>query len=98
MKVRLILSVKNGHNLTFVRCCDAVERPRLIRDVCVEIRPELDEEEGLMRTLLIEVFKAALLFGELVLDLPDVNRLGNKWTMIISKITAHQQGLGFPHL
>ena len=41
----------------------------------VEVRPELDEEEGLGRALLVQLLQPALLLGELVLDLAHVDRL-----------------------
>ena len=58
-----------------LRCCNVVVAILSFRDVCVEIGPELDEEEGVCRPLLVELLESALLFRELVLDLPDVDGL-----------------------
>ena len=57
------------------RRCDAVECVVAVGDVCVEIRPELDEEEGLGGAFLVQLFQTALLLGKLVLDLAHIDRL-----------------------
>ena len=40
--------------------------------------PELDQEEGVLWPLLVELLQAALLLRELVVDLPDVHRLQHR--------------------
>ena len=57
---------------------DAVEGVALVREVGVEVRPELDEEEGVARPLLVQLLQAPGLLGELVLYLPHVHRLQHK--------------------
>lgn len=37
--------------------------------------PEFNEEEGVLRALLIQLLESALLLGELVIDLSDVHSL-----------------------
>lgn len=37
--------------------------------------PELDEEEGIVRALLVQLLQASLLLGEFVVDLPHVDGL-----------------------
>ena len=54
---------------------DAVEGGCLIADLSVEVCPELDEEEGVLRPLAVEHLQPVVLFGELVLDLTDVHGL-----------------------
>ena len=46
-----------------------------VRDVGVEIRPELDEEERLGGALLVKLFQAALLLRKFVLDLAHIDGL-----------------------
>lgn len=53
----------------------AVERPGLVLDVGIEISPELDEEEGRLGTLVVELLEATLLLREFVVYLPDVDSL-----------------------
>ena len=70
----------DGHLLAaLVGGGDAVEgvlrAGRVGRAGVVEVRPELDEEEGLGRALLVQLLQTALLLGELVLDLAHVDRL-----------------------
>jgi hypothetical protein len=78
----LLTELKRGSSLTKckfenIRGVDAVEGI-LVGDVGVEVGPELDEEEGVLWTLLVEVLQPPALLGELVLYLPDINRLKNK--------------------
>jgi hypothetical protein len=54
---------------------DAVKSPGLVLDVGIEISPELDEEEGGLRTLVVQLLQAALLLREFVVYLPDVDGL-----------------------
>jgi hypothetical protein len=54
---------------------DAVEGVALVREIGVEVRPELDKEEGVPGSLLVELLQPAGLLRELVLDLPHVHRL-----------------------
>lgn len=54
---------------------NAVEGAGFVLDVGIEISPELDEEEGRLRALLVQLLKAALLLREFVDYLPDVDRL-----------------------
>ena len=61
-----------GKNL---RGGDAVEGVALVREIGVEVRPELDKEEGVPGSLLVELLQPAGLLRELVLDLPHVHRL-----------------------
>ena len=43
--------------------------------ICVQISPELDQEESVLRTLVVQILQAFTLLWELVLDLPHVHRL-----------------------
>ena len=52
-----------------------MEGVTLVRDLTVEVGPELDQEEGVGGSLPIQLLQAVRLFRELVLDLPHVNRL-----------------------
>lgn len=57
-----------------LRTRDAVKRFRAVLDVRVEIRPKLDQEERVLRPLLVQVFEAAFI-GEFVVYLLDIDRL-----------------------
>lgn len=52
-----------------------VESSRLVLDVGVEIRPELHEEEGYLRSFVVQLLEAAFLLRELVVNLPHVHCL-----------------------
>ena len=43
--------------------------------VCVEIGPELDQEESVLRSLVVQILQTFTLLRELVLDLSHVHRL-----------------------
>ena len=45
--------------------------------ICVQISPELDQEESVGRALGVELLQPVRLLGELVLDLADIQRLKN---------------------
>ena len=53
----------------------AVEGAWIVGNIGIEVGPELDEEEGLLGSLLVQLLQPLLLLGELVLDLPHVHRL-----------------------
>lgn len=55
-----------------------MEGVTLVRDLTVEVGPELDQEEGIGGSLAIELLQTVRLLRKLVLDLPDINRLGGK--------------------
>jgi hypothetical protein len=50
----------------------SVERPGLVRDVGVQVGPELDQVEGVLGTLLVQLLEPALLLRKLVLDLESI--------------------------
>ena len=52
-----------------------MEGVTLVGDLTVEVSPELDQEEGVGGSLSIELLQAVRLLRELVLNLPDINRL-----------------------
>ena len=54
---------------------NAIEGGSLVTYFGVEVRPELDEEESVLRALAVEHLQSVVLFRELVLDLPYVHRL-----------------------
>ena len=43
--------------------------------ICVEIGPELDQEESVLRSLVVQILQTFTLLRELVLDLPHVHGL-----------------------
>ena len=43
--------------------------------ICVEIGPELDQEESVLRSLVVQILQSFTFLRELVLDLPHVHRL-----------------------
>ena len=45
------------------------------RAVGVEVSPELDKEESVLRSVLKQILESSILLWELVIDLSDVNRL-----------------------
>ena len=53
----------------------AIEGGGLVTYFCVEIGPELDKEESVLRALAVQHLQSVVLFRELVLDLPYVHRL-----------------------
>ena len=55
---------------------DAVEGGCLIADLSVEVCPELDEEEGVLGALAVQLLQPVRFLREFVLDLPHVHRLG----------------------
>ena len=46
--------------------------------ICVEIRPELDQEESVLRSPVVQILQTFTLLRELVLDLPHVHRLNRR--------------------
>ena len=46
--------------------------------VCVEIGPELDQEESVLRSPVVQILQTFTLLRELVLDLPHVHRLNRR--------------------
>ena len=60
-----------------------MEGVTLVGDLAVEVGPELDEEEGVGGSLPIQLLQTVRLLRELVLDLPNINRL--KRNRFISK-------------
>ena len=56
---------------------DAVEGGCLIADLSVEVCPELDEEEGVLGALAVQLLQPVRLFRELVLNLSHVYWLQN---------------------
>jgi len=58
-----------------LRCGDSIKGSRFVRDICVEIGPELDQVEGVLGALLVQLLESTLLLRKLVLNLPDVDRL-----------------------
>ena len=54
---------------------DPIEGGSLITYLGVEVGPELDKEESVLRALAVEHLQSVVLFRELVLDLPHVHRL-----------------------
>ena len=61
---------------------DAIEGGGLVTNLCVEVGPELDEEESVLRALAVQHLQPVVLFRELVLDLPHVHRLGGRKGLI----------------
>ena len=55
-----------------------IEGGGLVTYFCVEVSPELDQEESVLRALAVQHLQAVVLFRELVLDLPHVHRLRGK--------------------
>ena len=60
----------------------AIEGGGLVTYFCVEIGPELDKEESVLRALAVQHLQSVVLFRELVLDLPHVHRLGGRKGLI----------------
>ena len=58
-----------------LRCGDSIEGIVIMVCICVQISPELDQEESVLRTLVVQILQAFTLLWELVLDLPHVHRL-----------------------
>ena len=54
---------------------DPIEGGSLVTYLGVEVGPELDKEESVLRALAVEHLQSVVLFRELVLDLPHVHRL-----------------------
>ena len=52
-----------------------MEGVTLVRDLTVEVGPELDQEEGVGGSLPIQLLQTVRLLRKLVLDLPHINRL-----------------------
>ena len=46
--------------------------------ICVEISPELHQEESVLRSLVVQILQSFTLLRELVLDLPHVHRLNRR--------------------
>lgn len=79
--------------ITFILTSDAIKDASFVLNACVEIGPELDQKEGVLRTLVIQLLKAPLLLRKLVIDLPDVHRL-QEWVCIGRRATnVHKQVL-----
>ena len=55
-----------------------MEGVTLVRDLTVEVSPELDQEEGIRGSLAIKLLQAVRLLRELVLNLPNIHRLRGK--------------------
>lgn len=62
----------------YVLAGHSVEGARLVGQTCVEVRPALDQVEGVLRTFVVHLFKAATLFGEFIADLSDIDGLQRK--------------------
>ena len=60
----------------YSRCADAIERIAVISVGHVEVGPELDEEEGVLGALAVQLLQPVRFLREFVLDLPHVHRLG----------------------
>ena len=61
-----------------------MEGVTLVRDLTVEVGPELDQEEGVGGSLPIQLLQAVRLLRELVLDLPHINRLMKNRFIIVN--------------
>ena len=61
--------------ITNLRCGDSIEGIVIMVCICVQISPELDQEESVLRTLVVQILQAFTLLWKLVLDLPHVHRL-----------------------
>ena len=46
--------------------------------ICVQIGPELDQEESVLRSLVVQILQSFTFLRELVLDLPHVHRLNRR--------------------
>ena len=46
--------------------------------ICVEISPELHQEESVLRSLVVQILQSFTFLRELVLDLPHVHRLNRR--------------------
>lgn len=57
---------------------NSVESTSLVLNVGVEVCPELDQEESILGSLVIQLFEATLLLWELVIDLPHIHGLKHK--------------------
>lgn len=64
-----------------LRACNTVESTGLVLHVRIEIRPEFDKEEGVLRALVVELLETALLLREFVVDLSHINGL-QQWIRI----------------
>jgi hypothetical protein len=54
---------------------NTIKCPCLILDVSVEVSPELDKEEGILWTFIIQFLQPTLFFREFVIDLPYIYSL-----------------------
>ena len=61
--------------ITNLRCCDSIEGIVIMVCICVEISPELHQEESVLRSLVVQILQSFTFLRELVLDLPHVHRL-----------------------
>ena len=59
----------------YLRSGNIIVRPCFVWNVCVEISPEFDKEECILRSFFIKFFETTFLFWEFVLDLSDVDWL-----------------------
>ena len=69
---QIILCVKK-----YSRCTDTIERIAVVSVGHVEVGPELDKEEGVLRALAVQLLQPVRFLWEFVLDLPHVHRLRN---------------------
>ena len=56
--------------------------------VCVEIGPELDQEESVLRSPVVQILQTFTLLRELVLDLPHVHRLNRRQSVRNSPVLS----------
>ena len=61
-----------------LRCGDSIEGIVIMVCICVEISPELHQEESVLRSLVVQILQTFTLLRELVLDLPHVHRLNRR--------------------
>ena len=65
-------SVLNTYNNSDLLASNSIKCSGLILDIDIQVCPELDKEEGILRALIIEFFQTTLLLRELVVDLPNI--------------------------
>ena len=75
---------ENNYNL-YLLTGNTVKCPCLILDVSVEVSPEFDKKESILRALIIEFLKPAFFFREFVIDLPYIYSLQTKKQKCINK-------------
>lgn len=78
LKINENINIRNFHiafteDLKYLLTTDTVKGSGIILEVGIEIGPKFHQEEGILRSLLVQLFKATGLLGEFVVDFFNIN-------------------------